>query len=465
MLLAFAACHPPVRTPLRDSLVGVKAPLLPSPSLALVLPGRVGDRPAAVFLDSTARLPRVTTSCFDEPLMGGGRAVLVDPLEGSTERPLTRLDDFTLADERLRTFRAALVEGPTCEVFLGGALLDGVAFEVDALAREVRFVPSRPLAEWRKLAEASADALWVLELTREPRHDWPMLPVRLSQGEASLTAPFVLSTAALQSTLLASRAEAAGLTRASALLADRPELGREARAALDAVLVPVVELSPGLRAPPSRFELIRGAAASGLAGALGVDAWPAGDVTVDLTGGVFAIRRPRTFVEPGRGTRCSRGGPSSEERCFELQVLRAKAGLVLSARVWSVPERGLAVLLDLDGVSSAECRVGLSVPAHKAGVSTQHLLPWPSLAKSQPGCRQALAKATGARFGALSDGPAPCPQLGVFVAEPSRAQLTCEGGRGLTGASGLSEATVLDWLEKDLREAAPPPEEEPPDPE
>ena len=80
----------------------------------------------------------------------------------------------------------------------------------------------------------------LLELTREPVGDWPLLAARVTQGESVLTGPFVLGTREPFSRLALGPAEAQGLH------------GLETTAGLPprAFLVDAVEVSSGVGVAP-----------------------------------------------------------------------------------------------------------------------------------------------------------------------------------------------------------------------
>ena len=88
---------------------------------------------------------------------------------------------------RLGSREVGLVEGGPagCVLVLGSDVLQAYALSVDFVRGEVAFGEARDAASYRA-AQAPGDVL--LELTREPRGDWPLLPVRRRFWERVLRA-------------------------------------------------------------------------------------------------------------------------------------------------------------------------------------------------------------------------------------------------------------------------------------
>ncbi|WP_426736653.1 hypothetical protein [Myxococcus faecalis] len=107
------------------------------------------------------------------------------------------------------------------------------------------------------------------------------------------------------------------------------------------------------------------------------------------------------------------------------------------------------------------CAVGLSFPATSRGLTTQHRLPWPSLAQSLPACHAALTQAKDFRLSLYEEARQPeCPTACAFVTETATRRTVCE-----CQPTPLGEGVAAPSRKKTSRE--PPPEErelEPEDP-
>lgn len=291
--LALAACHAPRRErPPLDSLAGINAAMWPDAPGVVRLSGGVGKRHADVFVDLAAPFSTVTAGCFEEPLVGPGRVALVDPLGGQTLRPASRLDGFSLTGARLRSFEAALLDGPTCLVTLGAPQLEGLALVFDFGDRELHFVPSRSAAQ-RQADLAKIPRGVLVPLSREPKHDWPLVAARLSQGSRQLAGAFVLSTATAAVRVMAAPAEGAGLERIAALSSRLPPaLQPAAQARFPGLYAQRVDVAPGLGVGDVAAQLVEGEPPRGVVGVLGVLGWGQGVVTVDAPAGVMLVVPP-----------------------------------------------------------------------------------------------------------------------------------------------------------------------------
>ncbi|MCP3058128.1 hypothetical protein LXT21_05055 [Myxococcus sp. K38C18041901] len=165
--------------------------------------------------------------------------------------------------------------------------------------------------------------------------------------------------------------------------------------------------------------------------------------------------------------RCSDAhGVFSEEACYGLHVRREPDGTVsvVGAVFRDLPEGG-RVHLELVGAEGQRlesgCAVGLSFPATSRGLTTQHRLPWPSLAQSLPACHAALTQAKDFRLSLYEEARQPeCPTACAFVTETSSRRTVCE-----CQPTPLGEGVAAPSRKKTSRE--PPPEErelEPEDP-
>ncbi len=136
-------------------------------------------------------------------------------------------------------------------------------------------------------------------------------------------------------------------------------------------------------------------------GRLGPDVWGRFRATVDVQGGVLLLRRPRVLAS-GNRQRCARPGAEGfdEESCYAIHTRRDPDGplSITTAAFRDLPEGGRLYLEPLgeDGQPlRASCSVGVSFMPTSRGVTTQHRLPWPSLAESMPECHAELSAVKG----------------------------------------------------------------------
>jgi hypothetical protein len=176
---------------------------------------------------------------------------------------------------------------------------------------------------------------------------------------------------------------------------------------------------------------------------------------------------PGASPAPAERQQCaSPGGTFSEEACYGLYVRREPDGSVsVSGAVYrDLPEGGRLHLepVGADGQRlETGCGVGLSFPSTSRGPTTQHRLPWTSLAQALPACHAALATATGFKLALFEEGRQPeCPTACAFVTEAASRRTVCE-----CQPTPLGEGVGLPSRTSPSRE--PPPEErelEPEDP-
>jgi hypothetical protein len=416
----------------------------------LVVTGQVDGQEAFVSFDVAAALTLVTAGCFDAPRVSPGRWKRVSPLGLRDEvLPLTRLSTLTVEGLRLPPQEAALRKGERCEVTLGADVLDGLALHFDVRRRQLKLTPSQPRAVYRAM-QFDGGTSEVVEVTRDPTYDWPLVPVRLAQGKAALTAAFVLATDSPATVVLDSAASQAGLTRGLELLAGLPlPEGVVVSKELDAVKsVPFVrfDLAPGQGVSQGSVGLVQGTTVRAASGAVGLDVLGTFDFTLDVTAGALVLRRPLQLVD-GR-PRC---GPDGEASCFQLE----QAGHWLTATVWRPLPTGAKVYLE-GGSASSRCRFGFSFGPGGEGRSTQHRLPWASLREASPACAQALERAGPFAFSLVEEEPLTgCPGICAFVADFSSGRQSCEC-QPARGALSADEERRLLGLYRQLMERAPP---------
>lgn len=459
-LCVLAGCHRSTApAPERGSFAGKTFPLLSSPALRLVIAGSLGAKQVPIMLDMDRPLSVVAPACFEgapPPVEGQIRAP--DP-SGMKEWAMVPLPGFRVGDVALPGFSAGLTREPVCSVTLGMDVLNPYALTVDPLRREVTFTVSRPReAYMAELTAPDADPsqeTHVLELSREPKGDWPLLAARVAQGEARLTGPFVLSTRDPFSRIAVGAAEAQGLKPLETAS------GQPARA----MWVDAVEVAQGVGVRSLAVETGGWASPSSL-GRLGPDVWGRFRATIDAQAGVLLLRRPRVLASGAR-QRCARSGTEAfdEESCYALHTRKEPDGtLSVSATAFrELPEGGRLYVEPLgeDGQPlRTGCRVGFTFMPGSRGATTQHRLPWPSLARSLPECHAELSTAKGYGLALFEEGgQKECPLTCAFIHELRTRRTLCECQpspleEGMTAAS-----------RKPKLPRAPPPEEREREPE
>jgi hypothetical protein len=255
------------------SVVGLTLPLVSSPQLRLLVEGRLHGARALVQLDPGAAMSFVTTGCRPSPL--GTQVTVADPFGPDETFSVASVDGLELGSSRLAAFAPGLMDGHECQVVLGDDVLKGLALELHVGARTVTFHRSATAESWLSKVPAGDEAQ-ALPLTRDPRHDWPLLAVQISQGSARLTGVVLFSARHARTRLFEASAHAAGL-----------QLGFE---------VDQVELFPGFGVSQVRLELEPGAPPHTPLGVLGADVWGRFDAVIDVSGGVLVLQRPRVLT-------------------------------------------------------------------------------------------------------------------------------------------------------------------------
>jgi hypothetical protein len=260
-------------------LSGVTLPLLPSRA-ALYVQGSLARQPVEVGLQSAQALSSATEACFKTP-----RSVKVTvkvPLAsgGFESAPQAELEGLVIGDRALAPFRAAVVKAPgPCVVVLGTDQLLPYALHVRPApftpskvegGRSVVFEPSRSVesyAAWERQAPPSEER-WVLELSREPTTDFPLLPIRVTEGRRSWVAAFVVSTM-VEHTVVSERDT--GVRSGSGQL----------------------ELEPGLVVPQVTWVRSQQWSSVDASGLLGMDVLGQFELTLDLAAQRLALTRSR----------------------------------------------------------------------------------------------------------------------------------------------------------------------------
>ncbi|NBD07885.1 MULTISPECIES: hypothetical protein [Corallococcus] len=428
-VLMGAGCHSsaPAGPSRPTSLVGQTLPLLSSPALRLTVAGRLGGRVVPVVLDVTRPLSLVSTPCFDgAPPAPAGTARVPEPSGGHRSWPEVPAPLLTVGPVAppLRTLLLSGEQG--CSVTLGQDVLAPYALTVDPLRREVTFTASRPREAYDAELRAT-DAVresHVVELSREPQGDWPLLAVQVSQGEASLTGPFVLGTREPFSRLAVEPALGQGLQPLETAAGLPPRT----------FAVDAVEVADGLGVRPLVMEAAGRWPSQSSLGRLGPDVWGRFTATVDAQGGALVLRRPHVRMPEGGGRQecAGEGGAFSEEACYGVFVRAEPDGAVaLSGAVYRDLPEGVRLYVEPRGAEGQRletgCQVGLSFPTATRGANTQHRLPWGSLAKSLPACHAALQGARSYAVSLVEEGRQPeCPTTCAFVTETASRRTVCE---------------------------------------
>ncbi|WP_338873616.1 hypothetical protein [Myxococcus stipitatus] len=511
-----AGCHREVApsSPRSEGFAGQTLPLLASPALRLTVAGKLGARAVPVVLDVARPLSMVSQECFDAGVPAPEGTVRAPEIAGGFRAwPVVPLPVLTVGASRVPLRTAGVSGEKPCSLTLGSDVLEPYALTVDPLRREVTFTASRPREAY--LAEAArtdvAREVHRVELSREPVGDWPLLAARIAQGDAELTGPFVLSTREPFSRIAVGPAEAQGLQ----------PLETAANLPPRTFAVDSVDLARGVGVQPLVVEAAGRWDSPSSLGRLGPDVWGRFTATLDAKGGVLVLRRPRvraveaaspsassttdtssatvstpapattppdgaslpTPASPGARDNPAAAAPSagrltprqhcadalgvfSEEACYGLYVKREPDGGVslVGAVFRDLPEGGRLYLEPVSAEGQrveSGCAVGLSFPSTSRGLTTQHRLPWPSMAQTLPACHAALTQAKDFTLSLFEEGRQPeCPTACAFVTEASTRRTVCE-----CQPTPLGEGVAAPSRKKTSRE--PPPEErelEPEDP-
>ena len=434
-----------------DSLVGLTLPLRPSPALQLAVHGTVGAQEAEVALDLSRPLTTASAGCFPGgPPAAEGTARVPEPTGGFSEWERVTLPGLRLATASLGVLKVGLSRQRECVVALGQDVLAPYALEVDPLRRELRFLASRPRAAWAQETAQPGEELLLLELSREPTADWPLVAARVQAEGRELTGAFVLGTREPFSRLAAGPARAAGLA---------PLPGQQRQV----YRVDSVALSEGAEVAPALLEAGGSWRHAGTLGRLGPDVWGRFRATLDFAGHTLLLRRPAQAA----GSRPGCGARADEEGCYGLHVRREPDGrLAVSGAVWRDLPRGGVLELEPTGsdasLAKSACRLGLTFAPTRRGASTQHVLPWAQLGQVLPQCAGVLAQAEGFTPTLFNDEAyAECPATCAYVRQLVSRGFSCECQPGPLGRGALP----AQLLQRPDKEEPAPREEEPADPE
>ncbi|MBL9037827.1 MAG: hypothetical protein JNG84_04860 [Archangium sp.] len=416
LCVAALSCTRTVGPPREVSLVGVTLPLAPSPGVHLAVEGRVNSLPGVVTLDVGLPLTVVSEACLLSPAYTGSEVVLHEASEATPLKlPLARVDSLELGPIRLPPRVVAVSATRRCVVRLGRDVLSGLALKLELESRRVTFLASRPKSAWLDDAAPEGREVRVVDLSRHPTHDWPMVPVRVRQGEARVTETFALTT----------REWVSRIVMRGGPLGRAPDAQVADEAGASSVAFDVLELAPD-------FGVMGGAlvpmaeAAPGIDGLLASDVWGRFDAVLDVEADVLLLSRPRVELHDG-APRCLGRDGYTADACFRLRSEATVLGLLTTVTSWQPLEAGGRVYLDVEGVGALPCRIGVSFSPGAGGRSAQHRFPWKRLADAMPWCVGALHQAKSASLAFFERGPLEeCPGVCGFAVDLRTGRVLCE---------------------------------------
>ncbi len=382
----------PLTQPGRLELEGLTLPLVPSSALRMAVEGRVNGRPAEVQFEPASPFTVVGAACAPE---SSWRTVSVPSVSGKPlSFPLGEVSRLELGGRVATGLRAGIVTAETgaCFLRLGNDVLAGMALTVDPVRRELSLQPGQPLSAWEALVAAAPAGRerHLVKLERHPGGDWPLLPVRLTQGLQSLDGVFVLALSQATTSLSRAAADRAGFTPAvpdtGDVQAERP------------LLPDALALQPGLELRHALVRLDPAFRSSHVVGLLGADAWGRFTATVDAQAGVLLLERA---AAPGKDA------PEASGVALEGGRALPHVGLTL---LRDEPAGARLYLQAVDGAGQPVgegCRLGFTLPPSDRGTSLRFPGTWADLARSIPECAPAFTGA--ARFEYLRRLPGPAP--------------------------------------------------------
>lgn len=441
-----------------DDLNGLKVPLAPGP-VRLMTPGTVGAVAADVFFDVGSPLSTATAGCFPEARVEG--QVETHFPDGTTRKlPELTLRTLSFGGIRHAPLKVGVEEGKDCDVVLGVNALTPWALKLDLAHRELTFLRSATRADYQARAldqSASGNETHLLELTRDPAGDWPMLAIRAKQNTETLTAPFVLSTRDAVTRVSGPAVRGAGLKVGRELFDGLPVPDGislpPSMAVTDVVVTEGLELAPGFGVTTHPLKLDEKWEGKSAAGVLGGDVWGRFDAVIDVQGQVLWLKRPRV-LQSGNVQRCVRGETTGEEGCYELVARGTPEGLEAAVTLWRALPSGGRLYLDVPGEPAPPCKIGMSFSAADRGSSAHFLFPWGRLTESMPECAAALKAAKTAQFSLYEDGPlTQCPGTCGFAEDPlsHRISCACDAGGELSEADRAMLRLYKMLLEEELK--------------
>ncbi|MFL5322367.1 MAG: hypothetical protein ACJ790_22100 [Myxococcaceae bacterium] len=481
LALALVACAhhsaPPARHELE--LSGLSAQLLPEPSVRAAVSGDVQGTYAEVRFDYAEPLTLVTRGCFPNGDIADSGEVVNVPQPTGEERKLTLVgvSSLTIASKPLGALRAGLLgDEKHCTVTLGSDVLIRYALTIDPATRRLTVERTRTHDDYvaQLTAAQSSDELHLIDLTRDPNSDWPLLAVRATQPNAQVTGAFLLSLTAIQSGVVDQAAGEAGLQPREIFSGLPPVTGGKESKRGAAFDLTGLELSPGFGIEHVALQMLSGWTKPVALGVLGADVWGHFRATIDPMAGVLLLGRARVFAAGSRQQCATKGTAEiSEEACFQLEQLPQSRGVDAVVTLWRDAPEGARVYLetlDEKGVPvPSDCRVGVSFLPADRGISLRHRIPWESIQKTLPQCAEQLAAAKKVALALYQDGALPeCPGNCGFIQDVTTRRVSCECAPTGLGMSEM-ERRLLD-IERMMKKEMPktqqkqtPPEEGPED--
>lgn len=478
LLLVLGACHRAELTERRElDLTGLQASLLPEPQVRAAVAGEVQGTFAEVRFDFAEPLSLVTESCGG--FVDSGQTVSVaTPGGDAREYALGGIQSLVVAGHPLGSVRAGLEAGSgekRCVVTLGSDVLMPYAITIDPSMRTLSIRKTQAKEQYVEQissgpAQSGPDEFHLIELSRDPNTDWPLLIIRARQTAAQVTGAFLLSMTELESGVVSHAAGEAGLQPRADIFDAMPKGTPRPKNAAKAFDLSALELSPGFGLDRATFQMITDWSKPAVLGVIGSDVWGHFRVTIDPTAGVLLLSRPRVFQSGNRQQCAASEGQLSESDCFQLRSLPVDQGGVDAVVTnWRDAPEGARVYLellnDMNEPLRSECRVGVSFMSADRGMNARHRFPWAELEKRMPECATQLKSAKRAVLGLYEDGSLrECPGQCGFVQQTTTGRVSCECA---TGALGISQAErqflemYKQLMEKARQKPAEPKEEEP----
>jgi hypothetical protein len=433
--IGLAGCARAVRHQPADNLSGFTARLSFGAGLRLAVDGAVEDTPAVIVLDVASPLSTVSTSCLSDGRdLHPDRVARVRQLDGTVvDVPETALPPARIGSRRIGSRKVGVVAHQhRCVLSLGADVLSGYAIQFDPERRSVSFSESLARERYLRQAFSPTEEAHVVELTRHPDTDWPLVSARLSQGPAKVTATFIVSSRSQQSMISAEEARATRFEPAGDPLEKSIGIdpGRRLAENFPQFALDALELSPGFGIHRLVLRGDSGWKNPAAAGLLGTDVWGRFHWTIDLRAGIIVLRRPKASSAEGRQLCSSPDGRESEEACFALHTAKLGDSLSAIGVIWrDLPEGGR---LHLDPVDSqgqplqSVCQFGLSFQPGDRGSSMRRDFPWQAMEQAFPECAEVVRRADRFSLALFEEGPlTECQRDCAFVRRRGGRKVLC----------------------------------------
>lgn len=415
---------------------------------------------AEIRFDYAEPLTTVTRGCFPNgEFLDSGETVSVRTPGGDAQAlSLMQLRGISIAGGQAGGLRAGIIANDKqCVVTIGSDVLQAYALTIDPGTRRLRIDKSKPREKYAETADESQE-LHLIEVSKDPTADWPLIAVRARQAEAQVMGAFIISLVEPQSAVVGEVAAEAGLGANSDFVEDLPMppgIKLPEKLASRSFPLDSLELSPGFGLKHTTLRFIDWKQPQAL-GVIGSDVWGRFRMTLDPAAGVLVLRRPRVFAS-GVRQQCAGAQPGqlSEEACFELGGEKQPRGTEAVVTLWRDAPEGLRVYLELideqGQAIQSRCRVGVTFSESDRGASARHRLPWNGLEKSFPACSEDFFKARRVAFGLFEEGSLrECPGTCGFVHDVTTGRVSCECQSGVANISE-AERKFLDMYRQLLK--------------